>query len=149
MSRNIFNELIPKYSDEYVTYFVVDRKRPETLADYVRRVRIKEKNISLSTVQRNSKNKIASSYVSRIENGIVKNVTPDKLSALAEGLGVPEDEIFDVARGKLPITEDDLQDDEEVAALFYKYKILKPAAKKEIARLIRILDREIDDLGKK
>lgn len=30
----------------------------------------------------------------------MKNVSPEKLQALAKGLGVPEDEIFAIARGK-------------------------------------------------
>jgi transcriptional regulator with XRE-family HTH domain len=71
----------------------------ESLADFVRRVR-SEKGFSLSDVRRNSGLQIANSYVSRIENGEVTNVTPEKLKALAKGLKVSEDEIFAIARGK-------------------------------------------------
>jgi transcriptional regulator with XRE-family HTH domain len=81
--------------------FAVDRKQPERLADYVRRVR-SEKNFSLLDVQRNSHNQIAGSYVSKIENGLADadGVTPKKLQALALGLQVSEEGIFAVARGK-------------------------------------------------
>jgi transcriptional regulator with XRE-family HTH domain len=76
----------------------VTRER-ETLADYVRRVR-QEKGLSLNQVRVHSGYKIANSYISRIENGEVTNVGLEKLSLLAKGLGVVEDEIFAVARGK-------------------------------------------------
>lgn len=76
------------------------KDRGETLADYVSRVRVQEKHLSLTAVGRNSGGQIDGSYVSRIENGIVTNVSPEKLSALAKGLDVPEDEIFAVARGQ-------------------------------------------------
>jgi transcriptional regulator with XRE-family HTH domain len=43
---------------------------------------------------------IAGRYVSRIENGIARDSSKDKLIGLAKGLGVPEEEVFAVARGK-------------------------------------------------
>lgn len=70
----------------------------EGLADYVRRVR-REKGLSTLDVERNSGNRITDGYVSQIENGYVKNVSPEKLTALAKGLDVLEDDIFAVARG--------------------------------------------------
>lgn len=75
---------------------------PESLADYVRRTR-HEKNLSQGDVERDSArrgNRIAGTYVSRIENEIATNPSPKKLSALALGLNVPEDEVFAAARGK-------------------------------------------------
>jgi len=56
--------------------------------------------LSTPEVERQSGGRITDAYVSRIENGYVKNVSPEKLQALAKGLGVLEDEIFAVARGK-------------------------------------------------
>ena len=73
--------------------------KQESLADFVRRVR-SEKGLSTPEVERQSGGRITDAYVSRIENGYVKNVSPEKLQALAKGLGIPEDEIFAVARGK-------------------------------------------------
>ena len=80
-------------------YFVVETQEQERLADYVRRVR-NEKGFSLSKVEKNSGSEIDASYINRIENDLIRNVTPEKLSALAKGLEVSEDEIFAVARGK-------------------------------------------------
>ncbi len=77
----------------------------ETLGEYVRRTRT-EKNLSTSDVQARSMNSISDAYISQIENGNVKNVSPEKLRALAKGLGVVEDEVFRVARGLAPASTD-------------------------------------------
>jgi transcriptional regulator with XRE-family HTH domain len=72
------------------------------LADYVKRIR-NGARLSLSDVERQSARsgyKIAGSYVSRIENGVARNPSKDKLVGLARGLGAPEEEVFAVARGK-------------------------------------------------
>lgn len=87
----------------------MDTRNKEKLADYIRRIRA-EKDLSTSDVERKSGFTVTDGYVSHIENGRVKNVSPEKLSALAKGLGVPEDEVFAVARGKsvsgdLPLQE--------------------------------------------
>ncbi len=94
---------------------------PGTLADYVSRIR-QEKRLSLNDVVRQSGNQIANSHVSRIENGLTTNVTTDKLRALAKGLGVSEDEIFAVARGKS--VSGDIQLDE--SRLLEYFRALSP-----------------------
>ncbi|HEY9283359.1 MAG TPA: helix-turn-helix transcriptional regulator [Pyrinomonadaceae bacterium] len=72
----------------------------ESLADYVRRIRVQVRRISLAEVERNSGGGIDASYVNRIENGFVTNVSPDKLDALARGLTVPPEEVIAVATGR-------------------------------------------------
>ena len=76
----------------------------EELKSFVRRIR-REKNLSTSDIQKRSQGKISDAYVSKIENGEVQNVSPAKLRALADGLGVSEEEIFRVARGLEPAPE--------------------------------------------
>ena len=129
--------------------FVVEKER-ETLAEYVTRIR-REKRLSLTDVHLASSTipaeRIARSHISRIENGVVTNLGQKTLQALARGLDVAEDTLFDIARGKVAVDEADLADDEDVAALFYKYKGLDETAKKEIRRLLEIVDREIDRIG--
>jgi transcriptional regulator with XRE-family HTH domain len=142
VSMHKINKSLRLSSDAYVKCCVVDKQRPESLADYVRRVR-NEKRLSLSEVQRNSQDGINSSYVSRIENGLVTNVTPEKLRALSKGLGVSEDEIFDVARGKAKLNGSDLADDEQVAALFYDYKDLTDEDKQELRAIWEMFREEI------
>lgn len=99
MSTTILNGIFSIKNVPYGKRPVVNSERTESLANYVKRVRA-DKGFSLADVRRNSGLEIANSYISRIENGEVTNVTPQKLRALARGLGVSEDEIFAVARGK-------------------------------------------------
>ena len=77
----------------------------ETLAQYVARI-IKEKNLKHHEVKELSGGRITDGYVRGIMAGKASNLSVDKLKALALGLGVPEDEIFRVARG-LPVESDD------------------------------------------
>jgi transcriptional regulator with XRE-family HTH domain len=99
VSTHIINKSLQRRAVELSKYFVVETQEQERLADYVRRVR-NEKGFSLSKVEKNSGSEIDASYINRIENDLIRNVTPEKLSALAKGLEVSEDEIFAVARGK-------------------------------------------------
>jgi transcriptional regulator with XRE-family HTH domain len=71
----------------------------ETLSDYVRRV-ISEKGLNYREVSRRSGGVISHATVGDIVNGVSKDVRTATLSALARGLGVSEDEIFAIARGK-------------------------------------------------
>jgi len=82
--------------NDYCKIISVSNQKKETLQDYVLRVR-NEKNLSTTDVQNNSNRKISSSYITRIENEPNKKVSPEKLQALAKGLGVPEYEILEVA----------------------------------------------------
>jgi len=106
----------------------VNSKRTETLPDYVRRIRI-EKRLSTVDVEKQSGNRISDSYVTRIENGYVKNVSPEKLQALAKGLGVTEDEIFAVVRGK---SLDEVESiDAEMMMLASRVKRLTPQQRRD------------------
>jgi transcriptional regulator with XRE-family HTH domain len=96
----------------------------ETLADLVRRVR-NEKRLSLREVSLRSGGEIANSHISRIENGESTNLTTEKLQALAKGLGIPEEEIFAVARGKS--VSGDLQLDE--LKLVEYFRVLPPESR--------------------
>ena len=99
MSTTFIGESLPLLAGYHSSLISVDsRNKLESLPDYVRRVR-KEGGFSTTDVERQSGGAISDAYVTRIENGYVKNVSPEKLKALAKGLKRPEDEIFDVARG--------------------------------------------------
>jgi transcriptional regulator with XRE-family HTH domain len=104
MSSIIFNNKLPIRSATYDKRLTMDKKQADDLPDFVKRVR-EEKKLSLLDVERDSArrgNKIAGSYVSRIENRIVdpKGVSTKKLQALALGLDVPEEQVFGRARGQ-------------------------------------------------
>lgn len=104
----------------------VDSSR-EDLADYVRRVRA-EKGFSTADVEKNSRFTITDGYISRIENRYVKNVSPEKLQALAKGLAVSEEEIFAVARGAKTVGDMPL---DEVRVL-QLYRELPPDRKEDV-----------------
>jgi transcriptional regulator with XRE-family HTH domain len=77
------------------------REHVEDLAEFVQRVR-REKGLSQRDVETKSERGISKGYIGQIENRevLADSVTPQKLRALARGLGVSEDEIFAIARGK-------------------------------------------------
>jgi transcriptional regulator with XRE-family HTH domain len=124
MSTNIFNALPHSCNEAYVKETFVDMQQ-ESLADYVRRIRVQVRKFSLTDVERNSGGTIDASYVNRIENGVVVNVTKDKLSALARGLQVSEDELFAVARGMSRVGELSLDE----ARILDFYRALPPDRK--------------------
>jgi len=68
------------------------------LSRYVERV-MKEKHLSRRDVKLRSGGKITDSYVSGIISGSAKNLSVDKLKALARGLRVREMELIRVAFG--------------------------------------------------
>ena len=123
----------------------------ETLGDFVRRVRA-EKRLSLADVHARAKragHKIGTTHINRIENGFIEasSVTPKKLIALAAGLGVSEDEVFAVARGKSLAGESDFKK-WKFASLFdeaeqltpeqmAKFEILMEMARREVQRMLR------------
>lgn len=77
----------------------------ETLSQYVKRI-LKEKQMTMKNVQERSEGGIADAYVGSIVSGVAKNPSVDKLKALAQGLGEPEDDVFKVARG-LPLDHEE------------------------------------------
>jgi transcriptional regulator with XRE-family HTH domain len=83
----------------------------ETLAQYVTRI-IKEKELTHQEVRQLARGKITDGYVRGIMTGKARNPSVDKLKALARGLGVPEDEVFRVARGLLADAESKSQEQE-------------------------------------
>lgn len=103
MSTEILDTSSPISADRNISLLVVQnvQRVKEDLADYVRRMR-SEKGLSLKDVEVKSGGRISKGYVGQIENRTVlgQSVTPQKLQALSVGLGVSEDEIFAVARGK-------------------------------------------------
>jgi transcriptional regulator with XRE-family HTH domain len=138
VSTLIFRESIPKESTTYVNRSSVQNQ--ETLADFVRRVR-NEKNLSLTDVERRSGDQIANSYVSRIENGLVTNVSPQKLTALAKGLGVDDSEVMAIAFGKKrsdPAIEDAL-----LHAMGYEYGKLSEKDKEALRPVLELVLEQI------
>jgi len=73
----------------------------EPLGDFISRIR-NEKGLSCTDVSKQSARfgkPITASYVNRIENKRIKNPSPDRLRALAHGLGVPAEDLLARAAG--------------------------------------------------
>jgi transcriptional regulator with XRE-family HTH domain len=107
-------------------------KSSEGFADFVRRTR-KLKNLSLADVSNQSANfgkRIAASYVSRIENNL-QRPTPDRLTALANGLGVPVQELLARAAGLVAPGEssDELH-------LLTRFRELSPERKGDVLEIV-------------
>lgn len=105
----------------------VDSSQPEKLPDYIRRIRA-EKGLSTADVEKKSGFTVTDGYVSHIENGRVKNVSPEKLRALSKGLGVSEDEIFAVARGAKTVGDMPLDE----VRMLQLYRELPPERKDDV-----------------
>ena len=108
----------------------------------MRRVR-NEKGMSQRDVEIKSGNRISKGYIGQIENREVlgHSVTPQKLQALAVGLGVSEDEVFAVARGKsLAIPE---VFDSEIYVMFRGFDELSDEDKADLLGTIRMLAAEV------
>ena len=115
----------------------------EGLGTYVRRV-LREKKLTLSDVERRAGSNISDSYVHGISTGRVKNLSLDKLKALARGLGVAESQLFAACGVSLPDLEEFIGSD--FACLFYKYRELSADERRRLSAFLAILDREIDRL---
>jgi transcriptional regulator with XRE-family HTH domain len=125
------------------TRFAVDTER-ETLANYVRRIR-HEKRLSLRDVSLRSGGRIGNSHISRIENGEASGVSVEKLRALAKGLGVAEEELFNVARGK---KRDPIAESNKLLEAAHKFDALPELKRPAVEPLIDILNRELDRLAR-
>lgn len=81
----------------------------ENLSQFVRRV-VRQKKLKLRNVQEKSAGHIDESYVSRIMTGSVKNITLDKLVALARGLEEDPHTLFTAYYGHPPPAANEPQD---------------------------------------
>ncbi|HKG62381.1 MAG TPA: helix-turn-helix transcriptional regulator [Pyrinomonadaceae bacterium] len=106
----------------------------ESLGEFVRRIRT-EKNLSCADVSKRSSRKgqrrIAGSYINRIENHPNLSVTADRLKALADGLGVPAEELFARVVGLAPEGESS-----EEIELLARFRELSPERRDDLLRLV-------------
>src|SRR5215467_10651430 len=116
--------------------------RHEGLDRYVRRI-LKEKELTLSDVERRADGNISDSYVAGNTAGAIRNLTIDKLKALARGLGVAESQILAVASG-IPLPENGDLYESGFARLFHKYKELSEEDKREVDAILEMVSREIE-----
>ena len=106
----------------------------ESLGAFIRRIRT-EKNLSCADVSKRSARqgprRISGSYVNRIENYPNLRPTADRLKALADGLGVPAEELFARVVGLAP--EGESSDEIELLA---RFRELSPERRDDLLRLV-------------
>jgi transcriptional regulator with XRE-family HTH domain len=121
----------------------MDTKQP-TLAEVVSKRRY-ELGLSTADVEkisrRGGKKGISSGYISMIENGQVKNPSPEKLRALSDGLNMTYAELSNVAVGMQADRE--AVSDEKLARINFGYEGLSKKQKEKVDGLIELLEREI------
>ncbi len=116
----------------------------ETLPDYIRRV-MRDKDLTFSQVAALSNNAISQGHLNDLVKGNSSNPTVAVLKGLARGLGVSEDEIFAVARGK----DARAGETDELAARFYtigdKVRTISASpSREELRSLARFIDNEVE-----
>ena len=116
----------------------------EQLAAYVRRV-MKDKELGNADVERKSKrfgHKITSSYVGMILNGTAKNLTIDKLQALAAGLEVPFESVLFAAAG-IPDNAPEAFRQSVFYILYLKAEKAAPEERTTILELVELLNERL------
>ncbi|HEY0100855.1 MAG TPA: helix-turn-helix transcriptional regulator [Pyrinomonadaceae bacterium] len=119
----------------------------ETLGDFVRRV-ANEKGLSQREVARRSGGLISHVTVGDIINKNRGDVKTETLRGLAKGLGVTEEEVFAVARGKKPEDDPDFLKS-RLGLLSLKFDKIPIDKRVNVEALIELLDREVERLTKK
>ena len=110
------------------------KRSPERLGEFVRRIR-NEKGLSLIDVSKQSARfgrRISGSYVNRIERNPKLRVTPDKLKALAHGLGLPVEEMLAHAVKRMS------RDEADALSLATRFRELSPKRKSDVCSIIQL-----------
>jgi len=109
----------------------------EDLAAYVRRVRT-EKELSTQQVEDRSGGKISRGYISQIEGRHSINPTPQKLLALAAGLGIPSAPLFELVRTKRGGVADNFRNS-KLYLLYERAKNSNPQTRRFIEQQVEML----------
>lgn len=114
------------------------------ISDFVRQT-IHKKGLSYRKVADKSGGLITHSTVSDVVNERVTNLSSQTISGLAKGLGVTEQEVFDIVRGKQPNKETKVSERFELLSL--KFGALKPSKQSRAEVLVDVLDRELERMA--
>lgn len=133
-------------SDRIESPMKTHKKTLETLSDYVRRIAAAKGLSHLKIADRAKKlgGTLSGGYVNSVIQGHVKSPKVETLQNLAAGLGEPEDDIFEIARGR------QLSDDAGFrlgvfAMLHRECSKLSEEDKKAVQPFIDLLKREIQN----
>src|SRR5215210_5573310 len=107
----------------------------KALGQYVRQ-RMEARGLSARQVAERSGNRITAAYVTGIMKGSAANPSVEKMKALAEGLGVGRDELFDVACGKPERQAAGNRDDWRLHSLMLLDLMRKVAASSQLMAIV-------------
>ena len=113
--------------------------KKNVLDEYVKRV-MKLKGLTQKDVQRLAGGRITDGYVASITTGRARNLSVDKIAALAEGLGVDRDELFHIACGTAEEPGERRENSTAVDPLMILETVQKAVASPDV---IEILDRVV------
>ncbi|MEW6213322.1 MAG: helix-turn-helix transcriptional regulator [Acidobacteriota bacterium] len=122
--------------------FMGEQMKREKLSDFVRRA-MNERSLTFRQVAARSGGVVSHGTINKIVNGHQEDLEATTLIGLAKGLGVPSEQLLAVIEGKGPKTQEEAED-QEIAALFHRYKRLKPEDKRELRSLIQAIDDAIE-----
>ena len=109
--------------------------KKDGFAEYVKRV-MKLKGLTQKDVQRLSGGRITDGYVASITTGRARNLSVDKIAALAEGLGVDTDELFHVASGMTTESGDGRKPGYSVDPLMILEAVQKAVASPDVTEIL-------------
>lgn len=131
-------------SDTILSPMKTHKKVFETLSDYVRRIAASKSlsHVKIANQAKKLGGTLSSGYVNSVIQGHVQSPKVETLQNLALGLGEPEDDVFEIARGK------QLSDDAGFrigvfAMLHRQCEKLSEEQKKEVQPFVELLKREI------
>ena len=105
------------------------------LDKYVKRV-MKLKGLTQKDVQRLSGGKITDGYVASITTARARNLSVDKIAALADGLGVDRDELFHVACGTTEELNETRKDGHAADPLMILETVQKAVASPDVTEIL-------------
>lgn len=149
MSNNFLAVIDNSVSEEKVvipTAMKSAKKNKETLRNYVKRI-IAEKGLSHVKVAERARalgGTLSAGYVNSVIQGHVKSPKVETLQNLALGLGEPEEDLFEIARG-LQLADDAGFRLGVFAMLHRELSRMSGDNRKEVAPFIDLLKREIQN----
>jgi transcriptional regulator with XRE-family HTH domain len=142
VSIDISNNIFVKANA--VRYILHPMNMKESLPDYIRRV-MSEGGITFRKITERSRGEISGAYVSDLISGKAANPSVEKIVALAKGLNRPEQELFQIARGKSKPSDDPDFRQSIFYMIYEKSQAASPEMKQVVNRVLGMIDRELDE----
>jgi len=141
VSSNIFTNSVRARTVEYITFCGVNRKQKDGIGEYLLAKVNADPSLTLRRIAERSGGEVTHSYLSKLISGAAGNPSIDKLQAIADGLGVPFEEVAAAAAGGR--LDDAEAFDSEIRVAFKGFDELGDDDKRELLASVRILGGEI------